>query len=158
LIPATPVREEDRPLFEYAIETVAVALQKGILPGRVLQEAAHVFLGNVEEHAPGGAASPVICAAFEPVSRNLQLVCVNLSPVGAALPQDTGDLAGLVDDSERPFRSLATLASRPRGNLDFTIRLITGASQARHRTGGGWKLTTGKVFVPGFVAGIEVHQ
>lgn len=158
LIPATAVRAEDRPLFEYAIESAAFALQKGELPGRVLQEAAHVFLANVDEHAPDGAISPVLCAGFDPVSRNLQLVCVNVSPTGAPLPQTIDDVAALVDETSRPFRSIATLAKRRRGDLDFTIRLITGAGQARHRTGGRWTSTIGKTFVPGFVAAIEVHQ
>ena len=107
LIPAMPLRvpieDTDRPLLEYGIQKVAVALRKGALPGRVLQEAAWVFLDNVEQHASGAPISPVLAAAFDPVGRNLQLVCVNLSPTGARLPQNTEELGELVDESELPF-------------------------------------------------------
>jgi hypothetical protein len=158
LIPATPVRPDEVQVVVRAVGTVAAALGRGPRPGQLLREAAKVFLDNAAAHAAGAPTSPVLCAAFEPVTKNLQLVCVNLAPAGAALPVSESDLEGMVADVDQSFRSIAWLARRRRPDLDFSVRIITGVGHVRHRTGRGWRSSSFERSVPGFIAGIEVHQ
>ena len=158
LLPAVALRPTEATLYVDTVKMIAAALHHGARPGQLLQEAARHFLDNVEEHAANSPIPPVLCAAFDPVARNLQLVCVNLSAPDARLALNEHELRQMVDDQDRIFRSLATLATRPRGDLDFTVRLVTGAGHARHRTTEDWKLTQTATTVPGFVAGLEIHR
>jgi len=158
LIPATPVRQDEVSLIVGNVGRVAAALRHGVRPGQLLREAAQVFLDNVAEHAAGAPTSPVVCAAFEPMTRNLQFVCVNLAPSGTTVPVDEADVQRMVDDPDQTFRSVAWLARRSRGDLDFSVRIISGTGRARHRTGRGWNFASSEHAVPGFVAGIEIHE
>lgn len=158
LIPAMPVRPDEVQLIVRAAGIVAAALGHGPRPGHLLREAAQVFLDNVAEHAAGAPTSPVLCAAFEPMTRNLQLVCVNLAPPDAALPNSESDVQDMVADPNESFRSIAWLARRARPDLDFSVRIISGVGHARHRTGRGWRSSPCHRAVPGFVAGIEIHR
>jgi len=158
LIPATPVRHDEAPLIVRTVGIVAAALHHGIRPGQLLAEAAQVFLDNVADHAPGAPTSPVVCAAFEPVSKNLQLVCINLAPPGTPVPANEAEIERMLDDPDEVFRSLGWLARRSRADLDFSLRIISGAARARHRTGRGWSFASEEPAVPGFIAGIEIHR
>lgn len=158
LIPAMSVRPNEAQLIVRTVGIVAAALGHGPRPGQLLREAAQVFLDNAAEHAAGAPTSPVVCAAFEPMTRNLQLVCVNLVPPGAALPATEQDVERMVADSDQSFRSIASLTRRRSPDLDFSVRVMAGACRARHRTGRGWRYSTSRRVTPGFIAGIEVHR
>lgn len=158
LIPAMTIDDpEGVALILDYVAVVAPALGHGVRAGQLLQEAAAVFLDNVWQHAPDRPIQPVVCAAFDPTGRNLQLVCVNLDGPQTGPPRTQAQLRLAIDDARTEFRSIATLAERSRGELVFTVRLLTGSGRARHRTGEDWRFASG-VFVPGFVAGIEVHS
>jgi hypothetical protein len=157
LVPAMAVDDRDRADILDYFRFVTPALGYGVRAGRLLQEAAKVFLDNVDEHAIDLPIQPVVCAAFDPVGHNLQLACVNLDGPQTRPTRTESDLKQMVTGAQQEFPSIATLATSVRDDLAFTIRLVTGTGHARHRTGDDWRFATG-IFVPGFVAGIEVHR
>ncbi len=158
LIPAGPIGPDRVQLLRQTIKTFAAALGHPTRAGGVLRDAVQVFLDNVAEHAADAPISPGVCSAFEPVGRNLQLACINLAPLGADAPADVSDLEQMVQDPNESFRSLAWLAQRRRGDLEFSVTIITGTAHARHRTGGAWTFTATDQSVPGFIASIDIHR
>jgi len=158
LLPATAVSDpKDVELILDYIGVVTPALGHGDRCGRLLQEAAAVFLDNVEQHAGEAPTGPVVCAAFDSGEKNLQLVCVNLYGPSVGVIQTESHLAKTIAQAQAEFRALTTLTERIRTDLVFTVRLAAGAGRARHRTGEDWKFTTAGI-APGFIAGIEVHR
>lgn len=158
LIPAGPIVPDRVQLLRQTIKTFAAALGHPTRAGGLLRDAVQVFLDNVAEHAPDVPIPPVVCSAFEPVGRNLQLACINLAPLGADAPADVSDLEQMVQDPDESFRSLAWLAQRRRDDLEFSVTIITGTAHARHRTGGAWTVTATDRAVPGFIASIDIHR
>jgi hypothetical protein len=84
LIPAGPIQPDRVQLLRQTIKTFAAALGHPTRAGGLLRDAATVFLDNVVEHASDSPTPPVVCSAFEPVGRDLQLTCINLVPSSAA--------------------------------------------------------------------------
>lgn len=158
LIPANPIQSDEVQLLRQTIKTFAAALGHPTRAGRLLREAATVFLDNVAEHAPESPTPPVVSSAFEPVGRNLQLTCINLVRSSTDAPADVSDIEQMVQDPDESFRSLAWLARRRRGDLEFTLTLISGTGHARHRTGGTWTFTATERPVPGFIASLDIHR
>lgn len=158
LIPAGPIQPDRVKLLLETIKTFASALGHPALAGDVLRDAATVFLDNVAKHAAGSPTPPVVCSAFEPVSRNLQLVCINLSSPATTAPPGVSDVERMVEDPDESFRSLAWLARRRRGDLEFTVSISTGTAHARHRTGGAWTITAADRPLPGLIASIDIHR
>lgn len=158
LIPAGPIQLDRAKLLLETIKTIAIALGHPPLAGGVLREAVTVFLDNVAEHAAGCPTPPVVCSAFEPVGCDLQLVCINLAAPGAGATAAVSDVEQMVGDPHGSFRSLAWLARRPRGDLEFTVSISTGRAHARRRTGSDWSFSDADQLVPGFIASIDVHR
>jgi len=160
LIPATIIRDsEDAQLIvDHAIPTAAGALGYGARTGRLLQEAAAVFLDNAEQHARSRPVRPVLCVAFHPPSNDLQLVSANLEdPEDLAVATAT-HLHDAITRSQLAHGALDDLAGRRRGDLDFTVRLISGTGRARRRSDEAWRVLDEPERFPGFVAGLEVHR
>lgn len=158
LIPAMPIQPDQVQLMLRTIKVFATALRHPPLAGALLRDAATVFLDNVAEHAADAPTPPVVCCAFEPVGRNLQLACINLLDPDTDATTDTSALERMVVDHDESFRSLALLAQRRRGDLEFSVRIATGAAHATHRTGGEWMFSTTDRLVPGFIASIDIHR
>lgn len=160
LVPATPVidAEDVQLITDRAIPAAAAALRYGPRIGRLLQEAAAVFLHNVEQHARSHTIAPVICAAFHPPSNDMQVVCVNLEEPGALLVATAEELQEAIARSQTEYGSIDELSAISRGGLVFTIRLIAGTGRARRRSDESWRVEEARESVPGFVAGLEVHR
>ena len=60
--------------------------------------------------------------------------------------------------SQLAHGALDDLAGRRRGDLDFTVRLISGTGRARRRSDEAWRVLDEPERFPGFVAGLEVHR
>jgi hypothetical protein len=142
--------------------TVTSATARRILDV-VISSSAPVLPSNLDsdyrstsDETSAARRSPVVCAAFEPVSKNLQLVCVNLAE--SAIPDVVADVGRMLDDPDEEFRSLGLLARRPRGDLDSTVKVISGSARAHHRAGGEWIFAPAELGVPGFIARIEIHR
>jgi hypothetical protein len=158
LIPGGPIQADRVRLLLETIKTIASALGHPPLAGGLLREAATVFLDNVAEHAAGSPTPPVVCSAFEPVGRDLQLVCINLTAPSTGAPADVTDVEQMLEDPQGSFRSLASLAGRPRGGHEFTVSISTGKAHARRRTGSEWSFSDADQLLPGFIASIDIHR
>ena len=158
LVPAEAIAdaEDVRLLLDHTIRPAAGALGYGDRAGQLLQEAAAVFLHNAEQHAPGAAVPPVVCASLDPQANDLQLTSVNLRGTRSDATSDEAALRGAIAKSRSDNGALTELVSRPRGGLDVSLHLAWGTGRAHFRTSQSWHFATG-VDVPGFVAGVEVH-
>jgi hypothetical protein len=160
LVPAMPVRDSEdvKLITDEGIRVVAGALGYGARTGHLMEEAAAVFLHNVDQHARSHAIAPVICAAFHPPSNDMQVVVVNLEEPGHLVIATQEELDDAIARSQANHGSLDDLGSLSRGGLVFTVRLMAGTSRAHRRSGGSWQGQSVPESVPGFVAGLEVHR
>ena len=69
-VPTTLIKDHEDVdlLLDYAIPVIARVLGFGDRTVRLLQEAAAVFLENVEQHRRSSTVAPVICVAYNPAS------------------------------------------------------------------------------------------
>jgi hypothetical protein len=159
LVPATPITDDEdvQLLVDHTIRQATGALGYGDRAGRLLQEAAAVFLENAKQHTPGAGTPPVVCAALEPQGNDLQLATVSL---GGPVPDQADGEAALrraLTGGPNGSSSLTDLVAVRRGGLDASVRLAWGTGRARYRTSDSWRFST-STDVPGFIAGVEVHR
>ena len=115
-----------------------------------------VFLDNVERHASSHAIAPVIAAAYQPGSQELQLVCVNVEEGAQPIADEAGLRKGLAD-KQGGQTGIGGLTARSRGGLGFAIRVMAGTGRGRRTTGRSWDWNDVNDSFSGFVAGLEVH-
>ncbi|MCW2993599.1 MAG: hypothetical protein JWQ18_1094 [Conexibacter sp.] len=158
VLPATPIADDETTvlLTDVALPAAAGALGFGDHARRLLQEAAAAFIDNArkygDENAPVG---PVICAALEPQSNDLQLVVCDL---GSDAPADgQAALRDAVSRSRETLGGIQSLVALRRNGMDLSVRLAFGAGRAHHRTHRAWRFSTFAA-VPGFIAGVEIHR
>ena len=162
LIPATMVqdREDARLIVEHAIPAAAGALRHGVRTARLMQEAASVFLDNVEQHARSRPVPPVALRCLPPTEQRL----------AARLRQPGG--FGAPYQSRRRRSCRGRLPGRGPATAHWTIWLLSirgaawcsrfgwspGTGRAGRRSDASWKVTEGSLSVPALVAGLEVHR
>jgi hypothetical protein len=156
VLPATTVIDDDVELItDHALRSAAGALRFGDHAGRLLQESAAAFLENARTHGTPAEVPPVICAAFDRQTNDLQLVVCDL---GRDVPTDgQATLHSAVAESRANGGGIQSLAALTRGRLDFSVRLAHGTGRAHYRTNRSWHFSAGSE-VPGYIAGIEIHQ
>ncbi len=158
LVPATPIAdaEDVQLLVDHTVRQATGALGFGDRAGRLLQEAAAVFLDNAREHAADAPVAAVVSAMLDPQVNDLQLAAVSLSGVSRRQLPDEAAMRSAIANSRKGNRALTELV-RTRAGLDFSLHLAWGAGRARYRTSQSWHFSTATQ-VPGFVSGIEVHR
>jgi hypothetical protein len=158
IIPALPLPDEDTVslLVDEALPRATEALGYGARSGRLLQEATAVLAENAMVHALPAQVAPVLCASFERQGNDLQTAVIDLG-AGVPAPELGADpLREALERSERAFGGLATLKGLSRGGLEWSLRLAWGKGRASRRAG-RWVFREDE-FLPGFMAGVEIHR
>jgi hypothetical protein len=160
LIPAMPIRDaaERKLILDEWLPFVGSALHYDLRARRLVQEAAGVFLDNVDEHRASRAIPPVIAAAHHPESHELQLVCINLDEPDALVIANLADLRQAVNTARHGRGGLNGLVAVSHAETSFAVRLMAGTGRGRRTRGRSWDWREVPESFSGFVAGLEVHD
>lgn len=159
VLPAVPLRDaaEVELMVEGALLRALPALGYDDRVTRAVVEATAELADNALAHGPGERmVPPILSCSWDALGKDLQVVVLEVVPGAPDGKRGVVAVRDVVRRSREDFGSIATLVARPRGGLDVSMRLVHGSGAARFRTGAGWRYDQ-TAYVPGFVAGFEVH-
>jgi hypothetical protein len=159
LVPVTSVVDEEQTqlVVDIGLRHATSALGYGERAAHVLQEAAAVFLENSRVHAGRSPISPLVCASLEPQGNDLQVAVLDLGADRPAADDREHALRLAVRSSRETDGSLHSLVAARRGGLQVSVHLAWGTLRASVRSGGSWRYSEGG-YLPGFMAGLEIHR
>lgn len=159
LVPVTAIVDEEQTqlVLDDGLRRATSALGYGDRAARALQEAAAVFLHNSSMHSVRSPISPLVCASLEPQGNDLQVAVLDLGAHRPAAGDVEHALRVAVRSSREAGGSLHSLAAVRRGGLQVSVHLAWGTLRASVRSGGSWRYAEAG-YLPGFMAGLEIHR